>query len=114
MLAAACRALADAAAERGLLVVLEDLQWADRTSLLLLRHLAGDLARSRLLVVATFREAADTPLAGLLPALLGAGTTRLIAAHRAVAAGHRAMAAPGGSRRGRRRAGRPAAGRHRR
>ena len=77
MLAAACRALADAAAERGLLVVLEDLQWADRTSLLLLRHLAGDLARSRLLVVATFREAADTPLAGLLPALLGAGTTRL-------------------------------------
>ena len=58
MLAAACRALAGAAAERGLLVVLEDLQWADRTTLLLLRHLAGDLARSRLLVVATFREAA--------------------------------------------------------
>ena len=78
MLAAACRALAGAAAERGLLVVLEDLQWADPTSLLLLRHLAGDLARSRLLVVATFRQAADTPLAGLLPALLGAGTTRLM------------------------------------
>jgi hypothetical protein len=29
MFAAACRALADAAAERGLLVVPEDLQWAD-------------------------------------------------------------------------------------
>jgi predicted ATPase len=63
MLAAACRALADAAAGQGLLVMLEDLQWADRTTLLLLRHLAGDLARSRLLVVATFREAADAPLA---------------------------------------------------
>src|ERR1700759_2046029 len=46
MFATACRALADAAAARGLLVVLEDLQWADRTSLLLLRHLAGELARS--------------------------------------------------------------------
>jgi hypothetical protein len=31
MLATASRALADAAAESGLLVVLEDLQWADRT-----------------------------------------------------------------------------------
>jgi AAA ATPase domain len=78
MFAAASRALADAAAERGLLVVLEDLQWADRTSLLLLRHLAGELARSRLLVVATFRETTDTPLAGLLPALLRAGDARPI------------------------------------
>ena len=78
MFAAACRALADAATERGLLVVLEDLQWADRTSLLLLRHLAGELARSRLLVVATFRESADTPLAALLPALLRAGDARPI------------------------------------
>jgi DNA-binding CsgD family transcriptional regulator len=78
MFAAASRALAEAAAGRGLLVVLEDLQWADRTSLLLLRHLAGELARDRLLVVATFRETtgrdtAGTPLAELLPALLRAG-----------------------------------------
>src|SRR5579863_2997266 len=76
--AAASRALAGAAAERGLLIVLEDLQWADRTSLLLLRHLAGDLGRGRLLVLATFREtsgkeAIGTPLAELLPALLRAG-----------------------------------------
>jgi DNA-binding CsgD family transcriptional regulator/tetratricopeptide (TPR) repeat protein len=78
MLAAACRALAAAAAERGLLVVLEDLQWADRTSLLLLRHLAAELPRSRLLVVATFRESAGEPLASLLPALLRADTARLI------------------------------------
>ena len=78
MFAAACRALADAAAGRGLLVVLEDLQWADRTSLLLLRHLAGEFARCRLLVVATFREPTDAPLADLLPALLRSGGTRPI------------------------------------
>ena len=78
MAAAACQALADGAAERGLLVVLDDLQWADRTSLLLLRHLAGELARSRLLVVATFRDHADGPLADLLPALLRVGGTRAI------------------------------------
>ena len=75
MFAAACQALASAAAERGLLVVLEDLQWADRTSLLLLRHLAGELAHTRLLVVATFRETAGEPLADLLPALLRTGST---------------------------------------
>src|SRR5215469_3983598 len=78
MFTGACQALADAAAKRGLLVVLEDLQWADRTSLLLLRHLAGDLARSRLLIVATFRETTDTPLADLLPALLRTDGTRAI------------------------------------
>jgi hypothetical protein len=58
----------------GVLVVLEDLQWADRTSLLL-RHLAGELARSRLLVVGTFREPPGVPLADLLPALLRPGGT---------------------------------------
>jgi DNA-binding CsgD family transcriptional regulator/tetratricopeptide (TPR) repeat protein len=68
MFAAACQALASAADERGLLVVLEDLQWADRTSLLLLRHVAGELARTRLLVVATFREGTDTPPGDLLRA----------------------------------------------
>src|SRR5262249_43591669 len=78
MFAAACRALADAAAGRGLLVVLEDLQWADRTSLLLLRHLAGEFARCRLLVVATCREPTDAPLADLLRALLCSGGTRAI------------------------------------
>jgi DNA-binding CsgD family transcriptional regulator len=78
MFTAACQALAGAAADRGLLVILEDLQWADRTSLLLLRHLAGDPARTRLLVVATFREVTDVPLADLLPALLRADGTRPI------------------------------------
>src|SRR5215469_15011119 len=63
MFTEACQALAGAAAERGLL---------------LLRHLAGELARTRLLVVATFREATAPPLADLLPALLRAGSTRPI------------------------------------
>src|SRR5690349_10388499 len=78
MFTGASLALADAAADRGLLVVLEDLQWADRTSLLLLRHLAGELARTRLLVVGTFRDSADATLAGLLPDLLRAAGTRAI------------------------------------
>src|SRR5690349_13590121 len=78
MFTEASQALADAAANGGLLVVLEDLQWADRTSLLLLRHLAGELARTRLLVVGTFRDAADAPLADLLPDLLRTGGTRAI------------------------------------
>jgi DNA-binding CsgD family transcriptional regulator len=76
MFAAACQALADAADQRGLLVVLDDLQWADRTSLLLLLHLAGELAHTRLLVVATFRETTGGPLADVLPALLRTGGTR--------------------------------------
>jgi DNA-binding CsgD family transcriptional regulator len=78
MFAGACQALADHAADGGLLVVLEDLQWADRTSLLLLRHLVGELAHTRLLVLATFRETAGSPLADLLPALVRADASRLI------------------------------------
>ena len=66
MFADAVQTLADRAADRGLLVVLEDLHWADQTSLLLLRHLVGELARTRLLVVATFRETAGSPMADLL------------------------------------------------
>jgi DNA-binding CsgD family transcriptional regulator len=72
------QALADTAADRGLAVVLDDLQWADRTSLLLLRHLAGELARTRLLIVGTFRDTGNAPLAGLLPDLLRTGGTRVI------------------------------------
>jgi DNA-binding CsgD family transcriptional regulator len=78
MFTGACQVLAEAAGRRGLLVVLEDLQWADRTSLLLLRHLAGELARTRLLVVVTFRVTAGGPLADLLPALLRTDGTRPI------------------------------------
>jgi DNA-binding CsgD family transcriptional regulator len=70
-------ACADAA---GLVVVLEDLHWADESSLRLLRHLAGELRHSRLLVVGTHRDpAAGTaggPLDRTLPDLLRAPGTR--------------------------------------
>ncbi|MGK2316107.1 ATP-binding protein [Gordonia rhizosphera] len=48
----------DDAIPRGLVVILEDLHWADRTSLLLLRHLVADLSGARLLVVVTVRDPA--------------------------------------------------------
>jgi DNA-binding CsgD family transcriptional regulator/tetratricopeptide (TPR) repeat protein len=53
--------LAAAAAPDGLLVVLDDVQWADPASLLLLVHLARGLDGARLAVVATYR---DTETAG--------------------------------------------------
>ena len=45
-----------AAARAPLLVVLEDLHWADEASLALLAFVAGDLRAARLLIVATCRE----------------------------------------------------------
>nr|WP_042191694.1 AAA family ATPase [Kibdelosporangium sp. MJ126-NF4]CEL20229.1 regulatory protein, LuxR [Kibdelosporangium sp. MJ126-NF4]CTQ97454.1 regulatory protein, LuxR [Kibdelosporangium sp. MJ126-NF4] len=70
-------ALADAA-KTGLVVLLEDLHWADRTSLRLLTHLAGELSRTRMLVLCTFRDPDGTPLAEQLPDLLRAGEARSI------------------------------------
>jgi DNA-binding SARP family transcriptional activator len=55
-----CRAVAALlrrlAAERPLLVVIDDLQWADAGSLRLLPVLAGDLGTAPILVVATYRD----------------------------------------------------------
>jgi class 3 adenylate cyclase/tetratricopeptide (TPR) repeat protein len=45
-----------AARETGLVVVLDDLHWADRSSLLLLEFVARVLAESRLLLVGTYRD----------------------------------------------------------
>jgi DNA-binding CsgD family transcriptional regulator/tetratricopeptide (TPR) repeat protein len=82
LVATATEALLDAAEPDGLVVVLEDLHWADETSLRLLRHLAGELQRSRLLVVGTYRDpaggAAARPLDGTLPDLLRWPTTRAL------------------------------------
>lgn len=50
------RRLADAAAETGLLVVLDDLQRADEASTAVLVDLAGQLRGTRPLVVATYRD----------------------------------------------------------
>jgi len=69
-----------AAAEHGpLLVVLDDLHWADRPSLRLLRFLARELHDARLLVVGTYRHTEvgpDHPLAEVIgDATLGARLT---------------------------------------
>jgi DNA-binding CsgD family transcriptional regulator len=78
--AAASDALVACAAATGLVLVLEDLHWADESSLRLLRFLAGDLPRSHLLVVGTHRDrtGGDRPLDAALPELLRApGTSSL-------------------------------------
>ena len=59
--ASAADAVTGAARAADLLVVLEDLQWADHASLFLLRELAAELPGSRLLVLATCREGAGEP-----------------------------------------------------
>lgn len=44
------------AAPAGLVIVLDDVHWADRSSLKLLEFVAADLADARILVVATYRD----------------------------------------------------------
>ena len=54
--------LINAGARQPTVLVLEDAHWADRPTLLLLRHLSRAAAGARLLVVVTFRDtAADVP-----------------------------------------------------
>jgi class 3 adenylate cyclase len=48
--------LINAAKAQPLLLVLDDLHWADRPTLLLLEHLARKLAGARLLVIGTYRD----------------------------------------------------------
>ncbi len=59
--AEAADAVTAAARAAELLIVLEDLQWADHASLFLLRELAAELPGSRLLVLATCRDTASDP-----------------------------------------------------
>jgi DNA-binding CsgD family transcriptional regulator len=49
-------AVRGAADERGLVVILDDIHWADEPSLLVLRHVADRIAEARLLVFAAFRD----------------------------------------------------------
>jgi DNA-binding CsgD family transcriptional regulator len=74
----ATEALLSAALPDGLVVVLEDLHWADEASLRLLRHLAGELHRSSLLVLATHREPPGGALAQALPDLVRGRTARVL------------------------------------
>ncbi len=58
LLFAAVAALLDAAsAERGVMVVLDDIHWADKPTLQLLRHLVAHSASMRLLIAGTYRDA---------------------------------------------------------
>jgi len=61
-----------AAEIRPLLLVLDDLQWADEATMLLLEHLMGTLADIPILILATHREEADpaTPFSRALTDLL--------------------------------------------
>jgi DNA-binding SARP family transcriptional activator/tetratricopeptide (TPR) repeat protein len=75
------RFLRNAAAARPLVLVLDDLHAADEPSLLLLRFLAAELAGSRILVVATYRDVDPTvrdPLASTLVELARESVTRRI------------------------------------
>jgi len=49
-------ALRGVADKNGLVVILDDIHWGDEASLLLLRHVAGQIGDARLLLVATFRD----------------------------------------------------------
>ncbi|MGP0030588.1 MAG: ATP-binding protein [Acidimicrobiales bacterium] len=53
---AVVRLLAKASEDRPVVLVLEDLQWADKGSLLLLRHLIAAEQAMRVLVIATYRD----------------------------------------------------------
>jgi DNA-binding CsgD family transcriptional regulator len=64
LLEAVADALVTTAAPDGLLVMIDDIQWLDSASLRLLTHLSVVLARSRLMVLVTYR---DTETAGRPP-----------------------------------------------
>ena len=73
--------ITDAAGVQPLVVVLDDLQWADTASLLFLQFLASELAEAPLLVIATHRNVEierDHPLVGTLARLAPLPVTRRI------------------------------------
>ncbi|TLQ42248.1 ATP-binding protein [Streptomyces marianii] len=72
-------ALAVAASERPLVVLLEDLHWADTASLDLLRHVTGEASECGLFVLGTFREPGPEEASGALADLgrYGAAVLRL-------------------------------------
>ena len=70
LFARVCGALVAIARTKPLILILDDLQWADPASLDLLRHLAHDLAGRRILAIGTYRNdelQGDHPLTSLLP-----------------------------------------------
>jgi hypothetical protein len=80
MFAEVRRRLAQAAGSSGLLLVFDDLQWADEASAVLLADVVRQLRGKRILVLATYRESAasgDTS-AGLLPRLSADANTERV------------------------------------
>ncbi|MEV0682505.1 AAA family ATPase [Nocardia sp. NPDC050378] len=67
MFAEVADALTAASSAPGLLLILEDLHWADPTSLALLGHVAAQTERTGLLIVATAREPAGEDLLAVQP-----------------------------------------------
>jgi DNA-binding CsgD family transcriptional regulator len=69
--------LARAAERSGLLLVLDDLQWADEASAVLLAEVARQLRGTRILVIATYRDSPD----GVLPRLSAEANTERVDLH---------------------------------
>ncbi|MCI3950406.1 MAG: transcriptional regulator, LuxR family, partial [Acidimicrobiales bacterium] len=68
---AVAAALATAGRDRGLVVIIDDVHWADEPSLLVLRHVADQVVGLPVLVIATLRPVAPgLPRPGVLPDLL--------------------------------------------
>jgi DNA-binding CsgD family transcriptional regulator len=81
MFAEVRRRLAQAARPSGLLLVLDDLQWADEASAVLLADVVRQLRGTLILVLATYRESAasgDDTSAGLLPRLSADANTERV------------------------------------
>lgn len=53
-----------------LALILEDIQWADRTSMLLLRHFVNELRGRRIIVMATMRAQSGSVAAQMMPELM--------------------------------------------
>jgi class 3 adenylate cyclase len=76
--------LKNAAQRQPLLLVLDDLHWADEPSLLLLRYLASEMTVARIVVVATYRDVElgrHHPLAATLAELARQAVTSRIPLH---------------------------------
>src|SRR6266568_5115292 len=75
------RVLLDAATKRPIVLVLDDMHWADVPTLLVLNLLAGSLAQSSVMVIATYRDRelpADKALRAQLAAFVRAGESNQI------------------------------------
>lgn len=78
LFAAVVQLLGALSSERPLLLVLDDLQWADSGTLLLLKHLARDPAPMPLLVLGTYRHSEIDPDHGLALALADIERDRVV------------------------------------